>query len=177
MKLHRLAGAIASALLIGSTSAPAITSWDAAIGLGSIIASERACALSLDRQAITRWIEANIDPKDMRFTENLALHVRVKSRELAEMNQTMKEAGDERGFALASLYGDQPQLLAARPFSPAADRLLPPWHDWHARKAAPGDFQWRYSTCKATRRSFNPAEARGPCRSRRSCRRHLEARP
>jgi hypothetical protein len=28
----------------------------------------------------------------MKFTETLALHVRVKSRELAEMNQTMKEA-------------------------------------------------------------------------------------
>jgi hypothetical protein len=92
MKQHRFAGAIALALLIAPTPAPAITSWDAAEGLGSIIASEQACGLSLDGRAVTGWIEANVDRKDMKFTETLALHVRVKSRELAEMSQTMKEA-------------------------------------------------------------------------------------
>lgn len=74
----------AFALLL--TTSPVAAQFEVADQLGHLLASEQACALAFDHDAIGAYIDEHVDAADMDFTSNLAMRVRIFTRQVEEMN-------------------------------------------------------------------------------------------
>ena len=59
--------ALAVLLLASPAHADYIPAMAAATDLGSVLAAEQGCGLSLSRQAVEAYIEAKVDPAEMQF--------------------------------------------------------------------------------------------------------------
>lgn len=63
-----------------------------AIGLANILASEEYCGLSFNADAVSNWVDENVDPAQMDFTPQVDLYMMGVSQTLAAKTATQKVA-------------------------------------------------------------------------------------
>ena len=69
-----------------------ISSFELANSLGSLLASEEYCGLSFDQDAISSFIDNNVDAKDLEFPSSLRAMTRVARDDLNSLNESEKTA-------------------------------------------------------------------------------------
>lgn len=93
-------------VLIASTACQALAdSFEQATSLGSVIASEEFCKLNFDQQAISYWIDKNVDPADMSFPSLLNTMTTGSAYMHQEMSESSKTAHCRSIERIAKNYG------------------------------------------------------------------------
>jgi hypothetical protein len=81
-------------LLMLATPAAAqnLESMQKATNLGTIIASESACGLTLNQAGIQAWIAANVSPDDLDFASTLSMMTLGSEMQINDMSTSAKTA-------------------------------------------------------------------------------------
>jgi hypothetical protein len=103
MTLQKLLIGTAAALLLATS--PAVAEFALAEQLGDLMASEQICHLTFNQDAIRRFINENVKASDMDFTNQLALVVRVHTREHAKLSGISLVAQCEQVQRVAQAHG------------------------------------------------------------------------
>lgn len=74
------------------TNTAALASDDVALELGNMFASEEACGLEYDQDAIASFVAAAVDEGDMRFMSRLDLYRNGHAAALKSMSKSQKTA-------------------------------------------------------------------------------------
>lgn len=73
-------------------SAQSLDSMRAAKDLGALLAAEEFCGLSYSQDAINHWIDENVDPADMSFTNKLNMMTGGAAFNLKGISESSKTA-------------------------------------------------------------------------------------
>jgi hypothetical protein len=104
-QLKRLAFLTVMLALGGITGAQADDSDNVARELGTVIASEEACGLTYDQQAIERFINDHVKASDMSFPSTLDLMTRGTKYEIRSMSKSSLTAHCAQIRRIAEEYG------------------------------------------------------------------------
>lgn len=78
--------------MAGGAEAAGLESMKLANELGDVLASEEACGLKYDQEAIEAFIEKKVAADDMGFTSSLNLMTQAATSEIEDMNASQKTA-------------------------------------------------------------------------------------
>jgi hypothetical protein len=73
--------------------------------LGYLLASETYCGFSYDQNAISKFIEQNVDASDLEFSAQLRLYTRTTKPDLETMTESQKTAHCTQSKRLAASFG------------------------------------------------------------------------
>lgn len=105
MSIHRNAIGTAALMVLLFTPARALDTVDVANSLGSVIASEEACGLQYDQDAIKRFIDAKVPADDMGFPNMLNMMTQGASYSIRSMSASAKAAHCRQIERVAKSYG------------------------------------------------------------------------
>lgn len=94
----------ALAAVSGPVAAQGLDSMNVAVELGTVLASEEACGLSFNQEAIAAFIEANVAADDMSFASTLGMMTGGKKYEIDEMSASSKTAHCTQIKRVAATY-------------------------------------------------------------------------
>lgn len=88
-----------------SAGAQSMKSMQMAGDLGSVLASEEPCGFTYDQEAISAWIDKNIDPSDMGFVSTLSTMTTGVSYQMRDMSKSALTAHCRATEKTAKHYG------------------------------------------------------------------------
>lgn len=92
MKFALLAATMLATPALSQDLEARMKSTSNALGLGTVLASETACSLTLDPAGIAAWIAANVAPDDLSFAANLNLLTMGQTAQVAAMTTSSRIA-------------------------------------------------------------------------------------
>lgn len=103
--MRLLIAAVVAVAASHSAGAETVSKAKATIELGSIFGSEKICGLSLNQDAITAWIAANVSPEEMGFADSLNGAATFQAHLYSEQSTTARAAHCAAITRTAKHYG------------------------------------------------------------------------